>query len=129
MHMLRQNIPLTTNIKFMKKLVFKYQTIEFDRYIGHHQVVPLRDRVELGAMAKNSYSTFSIALALLEPYHQMLSSHIQDTRLGGVVDLCKDVVGVFYSPNRLYWKNCNIGPMCCALKKEVRRKRNTQTRR
>ena len=29
----------------------------------------------------------------------------------------------------IYRKYCNIGPTCCAVKKEVRRKRNTQTRR
>ena len=48
------------------------------------------------------YSAFPKAPALLEPHHQIVYCHIQDThRGGGVLPLCKEAVGVFYSPSRL----------------------------
>ena len=45
-------------------------------------MLPLRARVNLGAMAIKGYSTFSKAPALLEPHHQIVLCHIQDTRCG-----------------------------------------------
>ena len=44
----------------------------------------LRDRVDLGAMAMKGCSAFPEAPALLEPHHQIVSCHIQDTPWGGV---------------------------------------------
>ena len=40
-------------------------------------------RVDRGAMTMKGYSAFPKALALLEPYHQIVKCHIQDTCLGG----------------------------------------------
>ena len=64
-------------------------------------MLPLRDRVDLGAMAKKGYSTFPKAPALLELPHQIVQYHIQDTRWGGGSYPSREAVGVFYSPNRL----------------------------
>ena len=38
--------------------------------------------------------------ALLVPHHQIVSCLIQDTRWG-VLPVCRDAIGVFYSPSRL----------------------------
>ena len=46
-------------------------------------MLPLRARVYLGAMAINGYSAFPKTPALLEPHHQIVQCHIQDTRYGG----------------------------------------------
>ena len=46
-------------------------------------MLPLHARVDLGAMAMKGYSAFPKAPALLEPHHQIVSCHIQDTRWGG----------------------------------------------
>ena len=64
-------------------------------------MLPLRARVDLGAMATKGYSAFPKAPALLEPHHQIVHCHIQDTRWGGVLPLCREAAGVFYSPSRL----------------------------
>ena len=51
-------------------------------------------------MAMKGYSTFLKALGL-RPYHQMhLSVVHQDARLEEVLLLCRNAVGVFYSPSR-----------------------------
>ena len=44
-------------------------------------------RVDLGAMAMKGYSTFPKAPALLEPPHQTVYCHIQDSRWGGLTPL------------------------------------------
>ena len=46
-------------------------------------MLPLRARVDLGAMAIKGYSTFPKAPALLEPHHQIVKCHNQDTCWGG----------------------------------------------
>ena len=48
-----------------------------------YQVLPLRVRVDLGAMAMKAYSTFPKAPALLELHSQIGLCHIQDTRWWG----------------------------------------------
>ena len=58
-------------------------------------------RVDLGTMPMNGYSAFPKAPALLEPRHQIAKCHMQDTRCGGFSPLCRDAVGLFYSPSRL----------------------------
>ena len=46
-------------------------------------MLPLRARVDLEAMARKGYSAFPKAPALLEPHHQIVKCHIQDTRFEG----------------------------------------------
>ena len=41
----------------------------FNAEIGPYQVLPLRARVYLGAMAMKGYSAFPKAPALMEPHH------------------------------------------------------------
>ena len=43
-------------------------------------MLPLRARVDLGAMAMKGYSAFPKVPALLEPHQQIVYCHIQDTR-------------------------------------------------
>ena len=50
-------------------------------------------------MARKGYSAFPKAPALLEPYHQIVYCHIQDTRWWGVLPLCRGAVSIFYSPH------------------------------
>ena len=57
-------------------------------------------RVDLGEMVMKKYSTFPKA-PRLEPQHQMVYCHIQDTRWGGVFPLYRVAVDVFYSSSRL----------------------------
>ena len=67
----------------------------FNPQIGPYQVPPRRARVDMGAMAMKRCSVFPKAPALLEPHHQTLYCHIQDTRERGFL-----AVDVFYSPSR-----------------------------
>ena len=46
-------------------------------------MLPLRSRVDLGAMAIKGYSAFPKVRELLELHHQMILCHIQETHLGG----------------------------------------------
>ena len=48
---------------------------------------PIRVRANLRAIAVNVYSTFPKAQALLEPHHQIVQCHIQDTRWGSLTPL------------------------------------------
>ena len=66
-------------------------------------MLPLRARVDLGAMAMKGYSTFPKAPALPELHHQTVYCHFQDThsRGEGVLPLCRETVGVFYNPNKM----------------------------
>ena len=52
-------------------------------------------------MAMKGYPAFPKVPASLEPHHQIVQCHIQDTRWGGVLPLCRGAVGVFYSPSQL----------------------------
>ena len=47
--------------------------------MGPYQVLPLRSRVDLGAMAMKGYSAFPKSPSLLEPLHQIVLCHILDT--------------------------------------------------
>ncbi len=51
--------------------------VQFNPLIGPYQVLPLRTRVDLGAMAIKGYSAFSKAPALLKPRHQIVQCHIR----------------------------------------------------
>ena len=64
-------------------------------------VLSLLARADLRAISMKEYSAFPKAPALLEPQHQIVLCHIQDTCWEGVLPLCGDAVGVFYSPSRL----------------------------
>ena len=55
--------------------------------IGSYQVLPLRSRVGLSAMAINVYSAFPKAPVLLKPHHQIVLCHNQDTRWGSLTPL------------------------------------------
>ena len=66
-------------------------------------MLPLQARVDLEAMLMKGCFTFPKAPALLEPHHQTsdwLLSY-QDTRWRGVLPLCREAVGVFYSLSQL----------------------------
>ena len=65
---------------------FKCQTVLFDPSIGPDQMLPLLTRVDL-----KGYSPFPKGSALLEPIHS----------LAGLLPLCREVVGIFYSPSRV----------------------------
>ena len=64
-------------------------------------MLPLRARVDLGAMAMKRYSAFSKALVLLEPCTIRLFSVIYRTFVGRVLFLGRDAVDVFCCPSRL----------------------------
>ena len=50
---------------------FKYHTILFILKPGPYQVLPLRVKVDLGAMAMNGYSRF-LKVSGLKPHHQIV---------------------------------------------------------
>ena len=58
------------------QLNISYSLVLFDPLIGPNQLLPLRDRVYLGAMAMKGYSTFPKAPTLLEPHDQIFYCHI-----------------------------------------------------
>ena len=51
---------------------FKGQPVLFDPLIGPYQVLRLRAKVDLGAMAMKGYSAFPNAPILLEHQHQII---------------------------------------------------------
>ena len=51
----------------------------FNPLIGSYQVLPHRARMDLGAVAMKGFSAFPKAPALLEPHHQIVQCHVQDT--------------------------------------------------
>ena len=62
------------NLAYIRSLVL------FEPYIRPYQVLPLRARVDLGAIAMKKYAAFPKTPALLEPHHQIVWCHIQVTR-------------------------------------------------
>ena len=77
---------IVKNVSILSYSVYSIQfsismlLVLFNPLIGPYQVLPLRARVDLGAMAMKGYSKFPKAPALLEPHHQIVLCHIQDTR-------------------------------------------------
>ena len=57
--------------------------------MGAYQVLPLQARVDLGVIALKGYSAFPKAPVLLEPHHQIVYCHIQDTRWGSLTPLLR----------------------------------------
>ena len=75
---------LFLTIQFRMYFVFTQficQTVLFNPPIRPHQVLPLWVRVDLRVIAMKGYSAFPKAPALLEPLHQIVYCHIQDTRV------------------------------------------------
>ena len=56
------------------------------------------NRVDLGVIAMKGYSPSSKTLGL-EPHNQMQYSVIPKTHVEEVLHVCRDAVGIFYSPN------------------------------
>ena len=79
---------------------FKCQRVLFDSWIRPNQVLPLRTRMDLGAMTMKEYSTFPKLCHYWSLTIKFLSGHSFG---GGVLPLCIDTVGVFYDPSRLDW--------------------------
>ena len=52
--------------------------------IGPYQMLPLRIRVDLGAMAMKGYSVFPKTPALLEPHYDIVINVIIGTLVGGL---------------------------------------------
>ena len=63
-----QAIQFTQTIEFSISMLL----VLFNPLIGPYQVLPLRARVDLGAMAMKGCSVFPKAPALLEPHHQIV---------------------------------------------------------
>ena len=81
--LLFQTIQFSTHFQCQKQFYFKqfdlayvHSLVLFDQSIGLCQVLPLRARVQQGAMAVKESSSFPKAPALLEPRHQIVLCHI-----------------------------------------------------
>ena len=117
------NVSLTIqfNISHLFAL-FKCQTVLFNLYIGPYSKLPLWAKVNLEAMSVEEYFAFAKGRALLKQHLRLFnvisrtlvvvggsyplqrcSRCIQQlfqptwSLVGGVLPLCRDVVGVFYS--------------------------------
>ena len=66
-------------IRFNVSHSFKCQTLLFNPLIGPYHVLPIRARVDGGAVTKKENSIFP-KVPRLEPHHQIVLSHIEDTR-------------------------------------------------
>ena len=95
---------------YIKQFYFKqfnlglvHSSVLFDSLIRPYQVLPLRPRMDLGAMAMRRYSAFTKAPAL-ENYWNLnirLSNVIARRFIWGVFPFCRESVGVFSCPSRL----------------------------
>ena len=92
---------ITNNLIKHQSFVYtllKYQTVLFDREIGPYQMLPVKARVDLGAIARKS------TLHSLKHQHYWsltirLFSVISRHSLEGL-PFCRDKVGVFYRPSQ-----------------------------
>ena len=73
---------LFQTIQFSTSTQFKCQTVLFDPWIGHYQVLPHQASAELGAMAMMEWIAISKAPASQEPRYQIIQCHIQVTCWG-----------------------------------------------
>ena len=85
---------------FALSLNVKVHSLNVKQFYLTHKVLPLRSRVDLEVIAMKTNSTFPKDLELLELHHKIVSYHIQDTHWEEVLPLCRDAIGVFYSPSR-----------------------------
>ena len=69
-------------------LVQVHSLLLCDPSLRPYQTLPLRARVDIETMTIKRYSVFPNAPALLEPHHQIISCHIQDTCSGWGLPLC-----------------------------------------
>ena len=69
---------------------FKCQTVLFYLLKEPYQVLPLWDKVDVGAMAKKGYSTFPKS-PIMETRHQIVLCYIR-TLVEGVLHLCRDAI-------------------------------------
>ena len=67
-------------------------------------MLPFRARVDLWAIAIKGYFAFPKAPALLKPHHQIVQGHIPGHSLLVVTPVCRDAVGIFFSPSRLSYR-------------------------
>ena len=56
----------------MYNFIVKHFYMMHDTYISPFKVLPLRARVDLGAMAMKEYSSFPKAPAIQEPHHRIV---------------------------------------------------------
>ena len=108
-HLLVQFQVLLFNTNNLTSVIFfahslNVQTVLFCPQIEPNQVLPLLVRLDLGIMAMMLNSPFPRAQRL-EPRHQIILCHIQDTRFREVFFLLlfRDTVDVFCCPSRLGW--------------------------
>ena len=87
----------------------KISLVLFDPEIGPYQVLPLRPKVDLGAMAMKEYSPIPHSSSITEASLSCCLVSYAEHSLGGVLPFCRDAVGVFYCPSRLD-KWCKGGP-------------------
>ena len=87
--------PLTNQLNSFVCTQFKCRTVLFDPLIGPYQMLLLRVKMDLGPMVMKRYSIFPWSLAI------RLFNIILMTLDVGVLPLCRDAIGVFYSPTRL----------------------------
>ena len=95
--------------------VYKQYTFNIYKYIqglalnnqqeSHEPQPSLRVRVDLGIMEMNRYSRFPKALEL-EPRHEKANVVSRTLVCGEILSLCKDAIGVFYSPS--HWDECSL---------------------
>ena len=117
----------------------QYLKLLYNLQIGPYQVLQVRVRVNLEAIAKNGYipQSYSITEAslsnclILHPQYSLGKRVLifwretvrvfyspsrlgHQTLVGGVLTLCRDTIGVFYSPSRLGYKTVVRGilPTC-----------------
>ena len=80
--------------------------------MGPYQVLHLRARVDLGAMAMKGYSAFPKVPALLKPHHRIVSYHLQDIHWGSITPLQRY--------NRCILQPQLTGPRDCMLMEALR---------
>ena len=76
----------------------QHSLVLFDPLIGAYQMLPLQARVYLEVMTMKGYSTFSKAPTLLEPHHQIVKCHMQDTGWRGGLTPLKRSSRCFIAP-------------------------------
>ena len=67
-----KNVSISSYSVYSIHFSISMRLVLFNPKIGPYQVLPLRARVDLGAMAMKGYSAFPKAPALLEPHHQIV---------------------------------------------------------
>ena len=100
-----QTLQFIISTQFQYKKTFLFQIIQFSISTQISSIRPI-DRTLPGSTTPGQsgpgrYSAFPKAPALLELHHRIVSCYTRDTRWGKALPLCRDAVGIFYSPSRL----------------------------